>query len=420
MKPYKILFLYFCLCYFIACQNTSKDPVVASQTITEIPTPCKTGGEPNLFTNENGEVYLSWVEKLNDSTTALQFSTLEKDQWSAPKTIATGTDWFVNWADFPSLVTYAGDDNLLAAHWLQKSAGGTYDYDVHIAQSQDGGTSWGESFIPHQDGIAAEHGFVSMIPLSANRIFATWLDGRNTKGEGHEDHDSHGHDDHGHGAHGAMTLRAATFDSNGKLYDEVELDNKVCDCCQTSAALTDQGVIVAYRDRSDEEVRDISIIQQVGNKWTQPVLVAKDNWQIVGCPVNGPVIKAKGKQVVVAWFTMAGEEAQVKIAFSEDSGTTFSPPVRIDEGKPLGRVDVVLLANKEALVSWLEESETGADIKAVKVSAKEKTGESFTVAATDPGRQSGFPQMVRHENKIVFAWVHVDNPTIVKTAMIKL
>ncbi|MDX1407284.1 MAG: hypothetical protein R3330_04100, partial [Saprospiraceae bacterium] len=170
------------------------------------------------------------------------------DSWSPRREIARGSDWFVNWADFPSVVAFS-DGRSLAAHWLQKSASGTYDYDVRISVSKDMGETWSGSFIPHTDGIPAEHGFVSMIPADSNRILAIWLDGRHMQaGEGHG---------HRHGG-GAMTLRAAEFDVDGNLFAEAELDSMVCECCQTDAAMTSTGPIVVYRNRSDQEIRDIS------------------------------------------------------------------------------------------------------------------------------------------------------------------
>jgi len=302
----------------------------------------------------------------------------------------------------------------LAAHWLEKSAKGTYDYDVHITQSQDGGNTWQASFIPHRDGIAAEHGFVTMLPIGGEKIFATWLDGRNTKGSDH----SHDHASHGHA--GAMTLRAATFDKAGQLYDEVELDNRICDCCQTDAALTDEGVVVVYRDRSEEEVRDISIVRQVDGKWTQPKTVHQDNWKIAGCPVNGPAVAAQQDKVVVVWHTMSNELPQVQVAFSEDSGATFGIPIRIDEGNPLGRVDVVWLDKQKAMVTWLEDSKSHADIKAIQVSPQGKTSASFVVARSSAKRQSGFPIITKNNEALIFVWTHTDSLTHVKTAMIPI
>ena len=415
---------------FFACQNGIQNKTPLSPIIEEIYTPCKEGGEPNLFVTDDGEVYLSWIEYEGGSHVSLLFSKLEDDQWSNPQMVACGKDWFVNWADFPSLVAYKNGQSL-AAHWLQKSAEGTYDYDVFIAQSHDGGRNWNEPFSPHRDGISAEHGFVSLLPLQDNKIFTTWLDGRNTKtpavdddsdrpgfGDYFESHD-HGSNDHGHGS-GPMTLRSAVFDKNGKLYDEVELDGQVCDCCQTSAAFSDKGLIVAYRDRSEDEIRDISIVRQVNGRWTSPQVVYNDNWRILGCPVNGPSIAADGNVVAIAWFSMADEQPQVKVAFSNNSGANFLPPMRVDEGDPLGRVDIILLARSEAIVSWLEQIEDKAVIKIAKVNQQGKVGESITAIASNAARQSGFPVMAKRDKDIILAWTDVDSLARVQTAIVNI
>lgn len=402
--------------FLSSCQEEKDSSKIALDSLKEISTPCKEGGEPNLFVSENGGVYLSWVEYLNDTTDALLFSKLENDKWTVPKTIATGSNWFVNWADFPSLVASA-DGQHLAAHWLQKSAKGTYDYDVRISQSTDGGDTWQPSFIPHRDSLAAEHGFVSMIPIENNKMFATWLDGRNTKGEGHDS----GEHDHWHGHHGAMTLRTAIFDKNGKLSEEAELDDRICDCCQTAAVQTTNGIIVAYRDRSEKEIRDISIVRKVDGKWTTPKSISNDSWMIAGCPVNGPSLAAIGNTIALTWFTMSGEKPQVKVALSSDSGANFSQPLRIDEGNPLGRVDIVMVSRNKALVSWLEQKEGRAAVKLVEVDAEGIVGERYTITESKASRQSGFPRMVKNGKQIIFAWTNVeDEKTNIKTSLLDL
>lgn len=399
--------------FFFTCQASLDGNKRLNPVLKEIVVPTKESGEPNLFVTENGQVYLSWIEYLNDTTDALLFSKLENNTWSKPQKIASGSDWFVNWADFPSIVTYRNDDQNLAAHWLQQSSEGTYDYDVHISQSDNGGKTWSPSFIPHRDSISAEHGFVSMLPLSNDRIFATWLDGRNTKSEDMENADF---EHKGHGHHGAMTLRAAIFDNKGNLYDEVELDDRVCDCCQTSAALTDKGVIVAYRDRSEDEIRDIAIIRQLNGKWTSPSLVFEDNWHITGCPVNGASIKADGNAVAIVWFSMPDGKPEVKVAFSLDSGSSFNTPIRVDDGNPLGRVDILLHSEKEAIVSWLEKTKEGAEIRAISVTAKGTEGESIVLSKSSASRSSGFPKMTKAGERLLLAWTQVDsNSTTVKT-----
>ena len=391
------------------CQS---DPL-RNAVVRELPLLCQEGGMPNLFVSESGRTYLSWIEFLNDSTDALYYAALEPRKWSSPRTIALGTNWFVNWADFPSLATYDENDNFLAAHWLQMRGTGTYEYDIHIGQSQNGGRLWIKSLIPHDDSIAAEHGFVSLLPIPNWKMFAVWLDGRKMVTEDiAQTSEGHGHD-------GPMTLRCAIFDTQGNLSFEFELDDKVCECCQTDAVWTSGNIVVAYRDLTDENVRDISIVRTAGGKWTTPKTLYPDNWKISGCPVNGPALAAIGDTLVVSWFSAPEGVAQVKAAFSFDGGDNFQEPVRVDDGDPLGRVDVVMLSQKEALVSWVERTGDRADIRVVRVNAKKKISQSVAISDADASRMSGFPIMEKNDDRIVFAWTEVDSTTtVVKSAYI--
>jgi len=398
----------------VACQP-SPAAVESDPIFTEIPSPVKEGGESNLVIAEDGTVYLSWLSYLNDSTDVLQFSTLNGNKWTTPLEIARGSDWFVNWADFPSMAVFQGSDKHLAAHWLQKSAAGVYDYDVRIALSDDGGENWAPSFIPHTDGIPAEHGFVSLLSLQNERIFAVWLDGRHTKTEA-----TTADSEHSHGHRGAMTLRTAEFDRQGQLFEEAELDHRICDCCQTDAALTPTGPIVVYRDRSPEEIRDIYVVRKVNGQWTSPQPVAKDQWEIAGCPVNGPAIATLGEQVAVAWFTGAEGKSQVKLAFSNDMGKTFAPPIIIDDGQPIGRVDVVFADKGEALVSWIEQVEESGEVRLARVNAAGKLGESISVTPIGISRQSGFPILKKYKGEYLLAWTSGAETTSVSTMMISL
>jgi hypothetical protein len=149
-------------------------------------------------------------------------------------------DLFVNWADFPSIVE--DSKGTLFAHWLQKSGKGTYAYDVRMATSRDGGATWGDSFLLNRDGKEAEHGFVTLAALPAGGVGATWLDGRDMTG---------GHDEHaGHDMGGDMAIRYATVDATGSIGNEVQLDDRTCECCTTGMTMTTSGPLIVYRDRS--------------------------------------------------------------------------------------------------------------------------------------------------------------------------
>lgn len=393
------------LCFIVVGCSQKKSAIDQSQSIRSIPSPSKpTSAEPFLFTDSDSTVYLSWIEKSEEKSN-LKFAFLDNNQWSEPMTIASGNSWFVNWADYPMI---AANGQYLVAHFLDKSGESTYAYDVKLTTTADKGKTWSEPFILHDDKKQAEHGFVTLLPYGDN-FFVTWLDGRNTVMEGMEGMDHH------EGHHGSMSLRAAIIDATGKKTNEWELDNKTCDCCQTTAAITTNGPVVIYRDRSDEEIRDMSIVRLIDGQWTAPKAIHNDNWKIAGCPVNGPRVAADGNNLVVAWFSAATDTSHVNVIFSMDGGATFGNAIQIDEGSAIGRVDIVLIDEKSAMVSWME----GTMIKAAKVHADGTIEPSITIATSSESRSSGFPQMTKSGNRLIFAWTD-DNEKNIKVASINL
>jgi hypothetical protein len=376
---------------FAGCDpRTETAPAIGE--ITPVASPAGAGsGMPQLTTAPDGRVLLSWLEPVGERVYALRLSILQDGGWSAPTTVVERPDFFVNWADFPSAV--ALPDGRLAVHWLERIAEATYAYGVRVAQSLDGGRTWSAPVTPHRDTSPQEHGFVTLF-ARGDSLAAVWLDGRNF--EGHEGH---------HGEGGAeMMLLYTTIAADGSLGPELALDTRVCDCCQTAAAHTDAGPVVVYRDRSPEEIRDISIVRLRDGAWTAPQAVHADGWHITGCPVNGPAIAAEGSQVAVAWFTAAQDTARVRVAFSDDDGASFTPPLRVDDGDPIGRVDVVMLDDGSALVSWLERTEDGAEVRVRSVNRTGRLTPAQTVAASEAARASGFPRMTRLGDEVWFAW----------------
>ncbi len=93
--------------------------------------------EPELTTTPDGRIVLSWVEKLDAKRYALRTAIRDQIGWTETRTVAEGDNWFINWADFPSVIGL--NDGSLAAHWLVKSGARSYAYDVNIALSKDAG-----------------------------------------------------------------------------------------------------------------------------------------------------------------------------------------------------------------------------------------------------------------------------------------
>ncbi len=361
-------------------------------------------GQPQLTVSSRG-VLLSWVERTGE-VAALKFSERTPDGWTTPRTAASGKDWFINWADVPSVARLA--DGTLVAHWLQKSGSDTYAYDVRLSHSSDEGKTWSPSITPHHDGTKTEHGFVSLFQMPGAGLGAVWLDGRAMTPGDHGGAGGHGTDD--------MSLRMATFGRDWKQTSDEPLDLRVCECCPTAVAVTSDGPIVAYRDRSPEEVRDIYVSRFENGKWTKGVAVHQDAWRINACPVNGPALSARGQAVAIAWFQAKEDKPKAFAAFSSDGGRTFGPPIRLDEEASLGRVDVELLPDGSAVAAHVEYSNQRAQFRIRRVDASGGASLPGTVSGMAANRASGYPRMAQHDGELVFAWTDREGGSQVRVA----
>jgi hypothetical protein len=365
--------------------------------------------QPQMTVSPRG-ILLSWIERAGARAT-LRFAERTATGWSPATTVAAGEDWFVNWADVPSVLRL--DDGTLAAHWLQKSGPDTYAYDVRLAHSRDEGRSWSASFTPHHDGTKREHGFASLFQMPGAGLGLIWLDGR-AMGT------AAGHDAHG-ANEGAMSVRYATFDRAWKQTSEMPVDLRVCECCPTTAAMTSDGPIVAYRNRTEDEIRDIYVSRMENGKWTDGTPVHDDQWKIAACPVNGPMLSARGRDVVLSWFTVKHDVGHAYAAFSSDAGRTFGTPIRLDETSALGRVDVALLPDGSALATWIEFADQKSSFSMRRVDASGRTSSVTAVSAISGARASGYPRIAVHGDEAVFAWTENDaGQASVKTAVLPL
>lgn len=410
----------------------------ADSAASEIDSPAGAGSsQPNLSVGSDGRVYLSWLEPIRPKGYALKFAVRSRGgKWSTASTITQGGNRFED----SSIL--ALPDGSLAVHWLAKSGPGMHANDVNLSMSRDGGQTWSKPIVPHRDRTQTEHGFVSMIPANGG-IAVVWLDGRKMTGGNHgparhgsaekghvriSQHTAAGHRGAGQHSRGddsaqgpllatEVSLMYTTVGLDGTLGKEVVLDGRVCECCRTSAAATPDGMAVVYRDRSEKEVRDISIVRLKNGQWSEPQPLSQDGWQINGCPVNGPAISSAGRNIAVAWFTAAREQRRVYAALSADGGATFGPQILVDDGNPIGRVDIIALPSGNAFVSWVERTPTGTDVRARIVRPDRSKAPAIVVAQT---RSSGLPRMTLSGDELVIAWMDSGDINKVRTAIVRM
>ncbi len=343
---------------------------------------------PRLATGSDGTIVLSWMQR-DESGATLRYSELGIGEWQQPIDVVSDPEMFVNWADLPS-VTPIGDGHWVA-HWLSKRGEATYAYDVLLAQSSDGGSSWSAPVRPHADGTPTEHGFVSIYP-EGDATGLLWLDGRKTAAAAP-----------GGPAASSMTLRSAAIDTNGAIARKQLVDDIVCDCCQTDVAVSSDGPIAVYRDRTVDEIRDIYVTRFSDGEWQAGVPVADDGWRIEGCPVNGPAIAAHDDLVAIAWFTAANNQSLVRTAISTNAGRSFGPPVEIASSRASGHVGIDIIDRASVVVSWVEADNRGSNaINIRSLTRQGKLGRTSTIGRSTLLRI--YPQMTRHDDKLILVW----------------
>jgi hypothetical protein len=344
--------------------------------------------EPQMSVSNRG-VLLSWIERVGTAT-SLKFAERTGSGWTQPVTAASGPDWFLSYADVPSVQRMG--NGTLVAQWLENTDAQIEAYNLRMSYSKDDGKTWATSFLPHSDNTRSQHGFASMFDLPGNGFGVIWLDGRNSAFD-FDDPET-----------GTMELRYAAFDANWVQTADAEIDHRVCECCQTAAAMTSDGVLTAFRDLTPESVRDIGVSRLEGGKWTPTTIVAADKWQIDFCPVNGPALSARGRDVAIAWFTVKNDLGQAYAAFSSDAGRTWTAPQRLDDAGSLGRVDIEMLDDGTAVASWVEYAEGKTDLRLRRIDRSGARSAAQPIVAVSGGRASGFPRMARQGDDLIFAW----------------
>lgn len=357
----------------------------------EVAVPADSGAmAPRLVLDADGVPVLSWTQP-DGQGHALLVARWTGSGWSAPEVADSGTDRVANGADTPGVIALA--DGRMLAHVLTRGES-AHAYDARLRFRA--GDTWGEMERLNTDGAAAEHGFVSAVPLSGGGAGVIWLDGRHQAARDGGD----------------MTLRYAEFSADGDRQRQAELDARACDCCPTALVATASGMVAAYRDRSPGEIRDIAIVRLADGVWTEPTVPHPDRWRLDGCPVNGPALAARGDRVALAWFA-APDSASVRVSVSPDGGATWGEPIRVDDGAPIGRVGVAILDDGRVATTWLERVGDAAEVR-LHVSG---TTASRTIATVASGQATGIPRVVALGDRALVAWTDPGARTL-RTAVV--
>lgn len=353
--------------------------------------------QANWTAAPDGSAVLSWVEK-SAGTDSLRYAIRRGNAWSEARTVVARRHFFHHPAELPEVIGLPGGSFM--AHWVEMPKEGAEAEYLYVSASSDG-VRWSAPMVGHKDRSLVQHGLGSMVASGPAEASMIWLQA--LKGED-----------------GPVTLMRTVLDvvgGNPKLSKEETLDTDVCACCPTSVIRTAKGLLIAYRDHTPGEIRDIATIRFENNAWSAAKIISPDQWKINACPINAASAAVKGANVAVAWYTAAGDKPRAELALSSDNGTTFSKAAVVSTGQSYGYTSVAPDDAGGAYVSWLERGNNTARLLVRHVAANGTQGPVAQVAQGE--REAlGYPRMVRVAGETWVAWGNSDSGSKVQTARI--
>lgn len=351
----------------------------------------------------SGRLVASWLEPGQRGEHSLRVAEHLDGRWGPAHTVVSGSELIANAFDVPAIVPAVGTS--LWAVWPVRAPGPEFASELRLAHSLDG-AHWAPAVRLHRDDSPAERGFATLLPASDGGLDAVWLDGGPQPGS-----DSR--------SAPVTALRHLRVDADGRAWREAVLDARVCDCCQTAGQRLPQELLLAYRDRSADETRDIALLRRAGDAaWSAPPGAPVDGWRLNGCPVNGPALAAFERHVALVWYSGAPAPA-VRVLMSSDGGQTFAGAQRVDVGQALGRVDVAWASADVALVSWVASAGQGASVHLRAVGLDGALGPPYTVATGLETRSLGVPRLERSRGPAMVAWRDARQTPVLRTAQVQ-
>lgn len=375
--------------------NSTTGSRITSKSWRELVAPVPVGSlTPRVNSSEHGSIILSWLEPNDDGTATFVCSFWRNETWTQPTIIAKGLLFSRDRAAAPGVIALSGRN--LIAYWSQKPSPAVTsgnEISLYIATSTDSGEHWSLPVLLNRASAQTgeDNGYMSAAALNDATAIFIWLDGRDWESARR------------------VQLVSRTVDLSGAMSDVALLDPDTCTCCSTAIIRTGTGMLAAYRGHTPENIRDISLIRNAAGTWSQPRIVHPDYWHIEACPVNGPHLDTDGARTALIWFSAPLDQPAVKAAFSEDGGATFSPPVRLDTGKALGRAQIVLLPSYSAVAFWLENESGTARILARHIHSNSSLDEPFELSRSG---NIGYPHAAPASEGILLTWAEKNKDAV--------
>ena len=289
------------------CQRLKTAHITMESSVRLIPAGAPSSSEPRLGLWVPNTVFaLAVAGDESQSRLQLQFSRDGGDTFGEPIILSEPNAKVRGGGEnSPVLATNVRAD--VYAAWFQNVAGATQ----LMVKSIDPNPARPVNVLDADRSSEAYAGFPTLAATHSGDVYVAWLDERD-KAEGSSSVYFSRSTDHG-----------VTFSRN------VRIAASACVCCRPQLYVGPSGEIyLAWRQVFAGDVRDMVLAHSNdgGKTFSQPVLVAADNWVLHACPDVGPSIGVSDGRLYMAWYSEGQGKAGIRLAISENGGASFARP----------------------------------------------------------------------------------------------
>jgi hypothetical protein len=369
-----------------AAVNATPALTVAGRTVAAVWTATKEAmTNVYLATSDDGGATFSEPSRVND-----QDGDASANNEQPPRVVISGS----------------GSTRAITVVWSKRNEGPqkTRRDAIRLARSTDGGRTFSAARFAHDSALSGARGWESLAAGSEGRVHAVWLDGRDAERK----MAATAHSGIAHKGQPPQDIYHSTIGADGRLVESV-IATGVCFCCKTAVAVDARGsVYSAWRHIFPGSMRDIAFARSIdgGRRFDPLVRVSEDNWELNGCPEDGPTLAVDQAGVIhIAWATVVNDGEPQKALFYATSrdGKTFTARTRLPvaAGSTPGHPQLTLLPNGGAAIVW---DEVVAGMRRVSYTRVSRAGVFASPQILSGDESASNPVIVRSDANILVAW----------------
>lgn len=348
-----------------------------------------------LTKNQKDIPVISWVEISSEDEKHFFYAVWETDkgEFGNPKPVPTPQNTSVHEEGMPK-IAFKEDGTIFVIFEtstpVENSRFGQGD--ILYTVSSDEGNSWAElKSVYTNKPDDASISFSGISRLNDGEIGMAWLGTSKESGSGRP------------------VLFAKT--ENNDFLPPVFIDNQACECCRIAVSSDTSGIVsVAYRDLLPGSIRDITISHSSDNGKTFHRLegITNDNWEVYGCPHNGPTLKKLNDRTYMVWAS-GGDETGVHYAEYDLEGNEFNRKYLSRDGMFIG---LSLLPDGSAITAYNENyAHDGTFYSGIKIH-KINTDQYLEKQITSKNANSSYPVLETvDEETVILAWKEDNDKT---------